>query len=213
MECLKDRHASAGGLFSNMFKAKSDGGPNTTATTNNLAAKLDIERLGRSFNLFAGSDDVMDTDEFNNFTEASNITRQQATSLWQILDKDSSGNVSKAEFLAAIAELQAARAWLRYCPDCIYTNTCAYCQECNANCSDCNESSFCARCWADHPAKHRSQDDEQESVRASRLGASDLLRTHLLIRPLNWAYSSPFMSWVPVKQKALLMIRRILSKA
>ena len=85
------------------------------------------------------------------------MTRQQATQLWRILDKDGSGQISKDEFGEALTGMHRARAWLRYCPDCIYQNTCAYCLETNSNCPNCNENAYCAACWADHPARHRAK--------------------------------------------------------
>ena len=212
MDCLKDRRAEGdvegGGFFSKLFEKKVSAAESSKANklaNNQLASTIDIERLGKNFLNFAGSDDLMDSEEFDQFTKASNITRQQAMSLWQLLDRDGSGQVSKAEFQSALANLQAARAWLRYCPDCIYNNVCAYCQECNANCTECSETAFCSNCWNDHPARHRANEgDEGESAQNARLGTSELLRTHLLINPLNWAYTSPFMAWIPVQQKAVL---------
>ena len=114
--------------------------------------------------------------------------------------------VSKSEFAAALHKLQSARAWLRYCPECIYKNTCAYCQECNANCTDCTESVFCSSCWADHPARHAIKDDEEEGAVANKraLDPVSQLRTTLLIKPLNWAYTSSLTQWLPVAQKAAL---------
>ena len=128
--------------------------------------------------------------------------------MWQILDSDKSGSVSKAEFDTALKQLQAARAWSRYCPECVYTNTCAYCQECNANCNDCTDDLFCASCWSDHPARQAvaangvGEDDAAASRRV--LDPVSQLRTTLLIGPLQWAYTSPMTQWLPVKQKAVL---------
>lgn len=173
-----------------------------------LAGNIDIDMVGRSFARFAGSDDLMDIEEFDRFTKQVNITRQQSMQLWLVLDKDGSGAVSKEEFMEALANLQQARSWLRYCPDCIYSNTCAYCLETNANCANCNENTFCAACWADHPAHHRDECEEggggASAEYSAQLPPSELLRTHLFIRPLNWAYTSPMMAWLPVAQKAML---------
>ena len=128
--------------------------------------------------------------------------------MWEMLDADNSGEVSRSEFNAGLAKLQAARAWLRYCPDCVYMNTCNYCQECNANCSDCTENAFCASCWADHPKRHAVAlaGDGEDGVAAPQRALDQVsqLRTNLLIRPLNWAYTSPMMRWLPVSQKAAL---------
>lgn len=134
------------------------------------------------------------------------MTRSQAQALWQILDHDRSGEVSKSEFRDALAKLQQARAWIRFCPDCIYANSCAYCMECNANCSDCTENAFCASCWADHPARHKVAEEDEDGIAAATraLDPVSQARTQLLIRPLNWAYTSPLMRWLPVTQKAAL---------
>lgn len=144
---------------------------------------------------------------FDRFTRHSNVTRSQAQALWHILDRDHSGQVSKFEFQDALSKLQAARAWLRYCPECVYRNTCAYCQECNANCPDCSENAFCAKCWADHPARHTDAAADEEGATVANARALDtvsMLRTNLLIKPLNWAYTSPVTAWLPVAQKAAL---------
>lgn len=143
---------------------------------------------------------------FDRFTKESNVTRSQAAALWQILDKDHSGVVSRLEFNEALQTLQQARAWLRYCPECVYRNTCPYCQECNASCSDCTESAFCASCWSDHPARHvvSAEDEENASANKRAMDTASVLRTNLLIKPLNWAYTSPMMGWLPVQQKAAL---------
>ena len=210
MDCLKDRKlggdGEGGGLLSMIFGAPQadELAREQNATVNSLASKLEVDKLGASFARFAGSDETMDRNEYDEFTKASNITRQQAFALWNILDADNSGQVSKKEFASALANLQAARAWVRYCPDCIYENVCAYCQECNANCSDCNEMSFCAKCWKDHPSKHRKRNEEEEEMMAQKLTTTELLRTHLVIKPLNWAYTSSFTQWMPIRQKALL---------
>ena len=120
-------------------------------TTGLLADALDLDRLGGYFVKYAGSDETMDRHEFQKFTSDQNITRGQAAALWHMLDRDGSGQVDKAEFFKALRNLQQARTWLRYCPTCSYTNSCSYCQECNLNCTLCDENSFCADHWADHP--------------------------------------------------------------
>jgi hypothetical protein len=212
VDCLRHRHGDGvegGGQFflGGLFGKKSDEGKAKyhSRKTKELSATLDITAIGATFGRFAGGDEVMDAQEFERFTKQINLTRQQSSELWQILDRDGSGEVSKDEFSSALTNMQAARAWLRYCPECIYQNLCAYCQECNANCVNCTENAFCASCWADHPARHaEDHDDEGSSVRLAKLGMREVMRTHLLIRPLNWAYSSPYMGWLPVTQKAVL---------
>merc|ERR1711998_170408 len=79
--------------------------------------------------------------------------RAQAIALWRLLDKDGSGGIDRHEFNVALQGLVQARMWIRYCPACVYTNTCTYCQECNDYCPNCNEESFCAAHWTDHPAR------------------------------------------------------------
>ena len=88
----------------------------------------------------------------------------------------------------------------------MYDNTCAYCQECNSSCSDCTENAFCASCWADHPSRHAvgEDDDENAASKQRAMDTASVLRTNLLIKPLNWAYTSPVMGWLPVAQKAAL---------
>lgn len=212
-DCFKPRSDADGesiSFLSRLFgetdetqRAKQDAA--TSKKTKELAAKLDVDKLGNSFGRFAGADAMMDKEEFEQFTKASNITRSQASALWHILDRDGSGQVSLGEFSEALHNMQSARAWLRYCPECIYMNTCPYCQECNADCPNCTENAYCASCWADHPARHKEAEaDEAAGSRLAKLGTSELLRTHLLIRPLNWAYSSEYTAWMPVAQKARL---------
>ena len=113
--------------------------------------------------------------------------------------------VDKSEFEDALKMMLSARAWLRYCPACIYANTCDYCQECNANCDECNEDVFCGTHWADHPARTVEDVDETgAAIERHPFGSPEFLRRHLVIRPLSWAYHSKAMSWVPTQHKAVL---------
>jgi hypothetical protein len=171
---------------------------------------------------------------FARFTKWSNITRQEANLLWQILDRDGSGAVEQREFQQGLASLQQARSWLRYCPDCVYANTCAFCLECNANCELCTDASFCTQHWTDHPARNASAAVETTEAEKRFMNTSEVLRQQLVIRPLNWAYTrcacplaappachcaspralpvslgilsrhSPLTGWLPISQKALL---------
>ena len=149
---------------------------------------------------------TVDKEEYARFTKEVNVTRQQAAALWNVLDKDHSGVVEVSEFHEALRNLQKARAWLRYCPECVYSNTCSYCQECNVECDDCTDESFCAAHWEDHPA--RSNPEEEDAVTRAHavfpVGSPEWAREALLIRPLAWAYHSPATAWVPVAQKAKL---------
>ena len=194
VDCLKKRDAAVG--------VKKNEAAEVTKS-------VDVDLLGKSFAKFAGSDDSMDMKEFENFTKVLNLTRPQATALWGMLDHDGSGAVSKPEFTSALNRLQQARAWMRYCPDCIYDNTCAYCLETNANCTNCTENAFCSMCWADHPARHRDEDESANGGMSgggqkAALSTGEFLRTQCVIRPLNWAYTSPMFAWLPVAQKAAL---------
>lgn len=138
----------------------------------------------------------------------SNITRPQAAALWLVLDRDHSGQVEKEEFTAALSAMQLARAWLRYCPECIYDNLCSYCQECNTNCDFCTDHSFCAAHWADHPARFRQEAGTSGGAPKTHVNATEMLRETLVIKPLEWAYGSQLMAWLSVDQKAA--IRRVL---
>ena len=169
-----------------------------------LASDLDVDSLGKNFGKFAGSDDVMDKEEFERFTKETNITRTQASALWNILDQDGSGRVDKREFATALTNLQQARAWLRYCPECVYTNTCTYCQECNSDCADCTEDFFCSAHWADHPARKENAEVEADAAEVFSVGSAEYFRRNLVIRPLSWAYTSQTTAWLPVTAKAVL---------
>lgn len=183
-----------------------------SATIRLLAGKLDLDIVGRQFGKYSGSDNLLDRSEFDRFTQSSNLSRQQAESMWLALDKNGDGIISRAEFDDAVQNMLAARAWLRYCPECIYANTCVFCQECNASCHDCNETAFCSLHWADHPARTRQaldvDDAEGASRAAAKMSVAGLARHHLVIRPLTWVYQHPGMAWLPVGQKAAL--RRVL---
>ena len=184
--------------------ASSKGGGDNSLAVKRLAGKLDVEALGKNFGRFAGADEKMDSEEFERFTKSVNISRSQAASLWNVLDRDGSGSVDRTEFGVALENLQKARAWSRYCPDCIYANTCSYCQECNADCDFCTHNSFCAAHWSDHPALNKEEDVSADGVGRTHVNTGELLRDTLVIRPLQWAYGSPMMRWVPVAQKAAL---------
>ena len=169
-----------------------------------VAGHLDLDVLGKSFGRFAGADQLMDPEEFERFTKQANITREHADSLWSILDRDGSGMVDRGEFQRALDNLQKARAWSRYCPECVYDNTCNFCQECNANCDQCTQHCFCATHWADHPARNSEAAGAGSGISGASVNTAELLREQLIIRPLQWAYSSAAMSWLPVAHKAAL---------
>lgn len=220
-DCLKPRdggeHDGGGrggsSFLSNLVASavtavKRQGNKKELMMTKQLAANLDLDVLGKNFMRFAGGDESMDTEEYERFTKEHNMTRKQAADLWLILDKDGSGEISKQEFADALSTFQRERAWLRYCPDCIYQNSCAYCLETNASCNACTENNFCAACWADHPARHRDMEgldaDGGGASAGAPLSTAEQLRTQFIVRPLNWAYTSPMMAWLPVAQKAQL---------
>ncbi len=181
-----------------------DGGDADDVAVAKLAGDIDVDKIGQNFGKFAGADNVMDREEFDRFTKETNITRAQAGALWSILDADGSGLVEKTEFSSALRSLQEARAWLRYCPECGYSNTCDYCQECNANCDECSEHVFCAAHWADHPSRNIDDEVDEEGalVEKHAFGSAEFFRRHLVIRPLNWAYTSKATAWLPVKAKS-----------
>ena len=85
-------------------------------------------------------EDVLDT-----------LPKATADNLWVLLDSDKSGTVSRAEFSSALRNMQQARAWLRYCPTCEFRNDCAYCHECNTDCTKCTEEDMF------HPGEPRSR--------------------------------------------------------
>jgi len=168
--------------------------------------------IGGQFDRFAGADRVMDEQEFNRFTKAINLPRQHASLLWRILDRDGSGEVARDEFTATLEEFQRARQWSRYCPNCDYLNDCSYCRECNANCEKCNERTFCARCWEEHPGRHSAK--HAAAATAAKLAGqpvyavntTEAIRKKLVIAPLTWVYEE--LTWLTTDQKAV--IRRTL---
>ena len=215
MDCIKPREDDDGaepGFFGKLFDAANAVAARAAkrrktmqATANKLAGHIDVDNMDDYFKKLVGSDDMMDREEFERFSKELNLTRGQATNLWFILDRDGNGLIDKAEFEEAHSSMQAARAWSRYCPECIYSNTCAFCLETNANCVVCTDNAFCASCWADHPARHKvAEGEDEQQAKQMQLGTTEQLRTQLIIRPLNWAYTSPFMAWLPVAQKGAL---------
>ena len=118
-----------------------------------------------------------------------NLTLQQSQDLWEILDRDASGEVELDELSTALKGFQAARAWMRFCPDCIYTNACVYCQECNMTCELCTEAHFCARHWADHPRNIEAKAASVDAGRRVTMSTSEILRDRFVIRPLTFVYS------------------------
>ena len=178
-----------------------------------LAAKLNVDELSAQFAKHAGLDETLDREEFFEFAAASKLPKATADKLWALLDRDNSGTVSRAEFSRALRNMQQARAWLRYCPTCEFRNDCAYCHECNTDCTKCTESVFCASCWADHPARNAmAADDEdgddeeggQKKGSVHEFGSTEYFRTHLVLKPLDWAYNSPALAGLPVAYKAKL---------
>ena len=77
-------------LFSRVFRANDAGSTekqkntaekNRQQQTKQLANHIDVDFFGKAFRQFAGADEVMDADEFDKFTKAQNLTRQQAMNL------------------------------------------------------------------------------------------------------------------------------------
>jgi len=114
--------------------AGSEGAADATELGKQLGSRVDLDTLNAKFTKHAGVDDEMDRDEFEKFTKTINIPRPIAAKLWSLLDQDGSGMVSKQEFTQALTTMQQGRIWLRLCPTCTYSNNCAFCFECNANC-------------------------------------------------------------------------------
>ena len=164
------------------------------AKKKNIAQSVDVDNLGKNFNRFAGLDDDMTREEFEEFTKSENMTRATSAALWVMLDKDMSGTVSRDEFRDALLEMQHSKAWLRYCPTCSFDNDCAFCQECNASCNKCTERAYCAACWAQHPGRnvrqHEVLDDEGNKKHVHAFGSREYWRAQLVLRPLEWAYNS-----------------------
>ena len=151
-----------------------------------------MDEPSAQFAKHAGLDETLDREEFFEFATASKLPKATADNLWVLLDSDKSGTVSRAEFSRALRNMQQARAWLRYCPTCEFRNDCAYCHECNTDCTKCTESVFCASCWADHPARNAmAADDEdgddeeggQKKGSVHEFGSTEYFRTHLVLDP------------------------------
>ena len=177
-----------------------------------LAAKLNVDERSAQFAKHAGLDETLDREEFFEFATASKLPKATADNLWALLDSDKSGTASRAEFSSALRNMQQARAWLRYCPTCEFRNDCAYCHECNTDCTKCcTESVFCASCWADHPARNAmAADDEdgddeeggQKKGSVHEFGSTETSGPHLVLVALDWAYNSPALAGLPVAYKA-----------
>ena len=113
----------------------SEAPPDAADLGEQLGNRMDLDYLNsQNFLKHAGVDQELDRAEFDKFTKTMNLPRPLAAKLWALLDEDGSGKVSISEFKAASASLQRGRVWLRLCPTCTYSNACAFCHECNANC-------------------------------------------------------------------------------
>lgn len=116
-----------------------------------LSKALDLERLKVEFVKYAGPDEQMDEEEFKLFAKKMKMSERIQEMLWRMFDVDGNGIVDADEFTDGLANLQAARAWLRFCPTCDFDNSCDYCVEVGRTCNDCNRERWCPKCWADHP--------------------------------------------------------------
>ena len=114
-----------------------------------LSTQLDTDLLRVAFIKYAGPDEEMDLNEFERFSKAMSISTI-AHRLWVVMDTDKSGTVTKDEFLDALTLLTQARAWLRFCPTCMFDNECSMCLKSMA-CPKCSHTRFCVTCWASHP--------------------------------------------------------------
>lgn len=172
-----------------------------------LARTIDVDNLTKKFERFAGLDDVMTKDEFDEFIQESHLSRAVSRALWTMLDSDQSGTVSRDEFRHCLRRMQATRAWLRFCPTCDFTNDCPYCQECNFTCNKCNERVFCAQHWAVHPGRQKAaaaeevEVDEAEAPPGHPVFSKEWAREKFVLRPLEWAYNSNIGLTVLQKQQ------------
>ena len=92
--------------------------------------------------------------------------------------------------------LRAGEAeWLRSCPACGYSNSCAFCLECNQNCDACSEVCYCAFHWADHPGRKENRAEKADEsgrvysfpVRASLYISLFLTnQSHRVVYPTVW---------------------------
>jgi hypothetical protein len=110
----------------------------------------------------------MDEDEFQRFSKAMKI-EPYAHRLWVAMDTDKSGTVTKDEFLEALTSLTRARAWLRYCPICIYENECPTCIK-SSFCPKCSDAMFCVDCWKAHPGNDEAAGVQAEQPTKSPIG-------------------------------------------
>ena len=78
-----------------------------------------------------------------------------AERLWVMLDTDKNGVVDADEFTTALHCMSLARAWLRYCPNCEFGNSCDYCVEIK-DCDYCTPERFCPKHWQEHPGRPES---------------------------------------------------------
>ncbi|KAL1523811.1 hypothetical protein AB1Y20_018733 [Prymnesium parvum] len=122
-----------------------------------LSSKIDLDSMRAAFLKHAGPDEMMDRDEFERFAKARNLL-EKAPMLWNAMDADRSGSVDKDEFLNALHNLTSARAWLRFCPTCMFANECEMCVR-TLDCEQCNSQRFCVKHWAEHPGNKMGTDE------------------------------------------------------
>jgi len=121
-----------------------------------LSSQIDVDAMRAAFIKHAGPDELMDQNEFERFAKAMDIMKIAPT-LWNAMDNDRSGSVDKEEFYHALHNLTTARAWLRFCPTCMFENECEMCIK-SADCDDCTEQRFCVKHWAEHPGNTLAAD-------------------------------------------------------
>ena len=138
------------------------------AALKKLSSQIDIDAMRVAFIKYAGPDELMDKDEFARFAKQLSIA-ELAPQLWNAMDRDNSGTVDKREFLDALNNLTTARAWLRYCPICMFENDCALC-DMAANCSECTDALFCHKCWNAHAGSIQELTKDTDALRAQMLG-------------------------------------------
>jgi len=119
-----------------------------------LSKAIDLDKLRTAFFKYAGPDERMDEEEFKLFTKKMKLSETVSESLWRNLDVDGNGIVDADEFTTALETMTKARAWLRFCPTCDFSNSCDYCVSI-ADSSESTPERFGPRHWNEHPDRDK----------------------------------------------------------